>query len=338
MQSHHFVVWRLVPLGLIAALIVALASACGGGSSSEKTATPESGATTTSSAGTGTASAGSSPTGAPSGSAVPAGTVSPGDQVTSEQVLIDYYTALNQQDYPTAYALWANNGAASQQTEAQFAQGYANTVRIQAVFDNPVPASNGVAIGTSILSVVNTPGTPAPGQAVEQYSGVYHLTKQSGSWKISGGDIQRGADATTAPPELADATTALQSYYKALKAGQYAKAFTYWSNEGQANKNSFTAFANGYGSTKSIDAQFGTPVTGGAAGSTYSEVPAVIVSTMVDGSVQTFCGKYTMRKLNVQPFQLLGWHIDSAAVAQTPGGAPTAGQIQQWLSGGCPGS
>ncbi|MGH2634051.1 MAG: hypothetical protein ACRDG3_11625 [Tepidiformaceae bacterium] len=336
MQTHHLI-RRLLPLCLIAALVVALGAACGDDSTSNKTATPGSSASATASAGAGngTSTPGGSPTAAPGSSATPAGAVSAVDQIASEQVLIDYYTALNNQDYTKAYGLWADNGAASQQTATQFAQGYANTVRVEAVFDNATPASNGVSIGATIYSVVNTPATPTPGQAVEQYSGVYHLTKQSGAWKISGGDIQKGPNLAAAPADVADATTALESYYKALNAQQYAKAFTYWSNEGEANGNTFTEFANGYANTKSVDPHFGTPMSGGAAGSIYAEVPAVVISTLADGSTQTFCGKYTMRQVNVPPFQLLGWHIDSASVAQVTGPAPDAAAIQQMLTGGC---
>jgi len=332
---NHHVGRRLLPLCLIAALVVALTAACGGDSTSKNTPTPNANASASATTGTGsTPPAGPSATSA-SGSTTPAGAVSQADQIAAAQTLITYYTALNSQDYPTAYALWADNGAASQQTATQFAQGYANTVRVEAQFDNAIPSSDGVAIGATILSVVNTPSTPTPGQAVEQYTGVYHLKQQAGAWKISGGDIQRGPDATKAPADVTDSPTALQSYYKALNAGQYAKAFTYWSNEGQANGNSFTTFANGYGGTKSIDPHFGTPVLGGAAGSVFATVPAVVVSTMKDGTQQTFCGNYTMRQINVQPFQLLGWHIDSASINQLTGAAPDAATIQKLLTGSC---
>lgn len=334
MQTHNLV-RRLLPLCLIAALVVALAAACGDDSTSNNTPTPNANASASATIGTGSTPPNGSPTASAGGSATPTGAVSQADQIAAAQTLITYYTALNSQDYPTAYALWADNGAASQQTAAQFAQGYANTVRVEAQLDNAVPSSDGVAIGATILSVVNTPSTPTPGQAVEQYTGVYHLKQQAGGWKISGGDIQRGPDATAAPADVTDSPTALQSYYKALNAQQYAKAFTYWSNEGQANGNSFTTFANGYSGTKSIDAHFGTPVLGGAAGSIFATVPAVVISTMNDGTQQTFCGNYTMRQLNVQPFQLLGWHIDSASISQIAGAAPDATTIQKLLTGSC---
>ena len=337
MQSHQLV-RRLIPLCLIAALVVALAAACGDDSTTNKTATPGGGTTVTTSPTTGasgtSATAGSSATTAPA-TDTPVPTAPILDQIGAGQTLISYYTALNSQNYPAAYAMWADNGAASNQTEAEFAQGYANTVRIEAQFQNAIPSSDGVAVAATILSVVNTPTTPTPGQAVETYSGVYHLKQQGGAWKIAGGDIQRGPDATKAPADVVDSTTALESYYKALNAQQYAKAFTYWSNEGEANGSSFSDFANGYTKTKSIAAHLGSPVLGGAAGSTYATVPSVIVSTMTDGSQQTFCGNYTMRQINVQPFQLLGWHIDSAAITQVSGPAPDATTVQHMLTNNC---
>ncbi|HXU25223.1 MAG TPA: hypothetical protein VN697_14440 [Tepidiformaceae bacterium] len=337
MQSQTFI-RRVMPLCLVAALVVALAAACGDDSTSKATATPGGGTTATTSGTTGpagsTATAGSSATAAPA-TATPVATAPIADQIGAGQTLISYYTALNSQNYPAAYAMWADNGAASNQTEAQFAQGYGNTVRIQAQFENAVPSSDGVAVAATILSVVNTPATPTPGQVVETYSGVYHLKQQGGTWKITGGDIQRGPDATKAPADVVDSTTALLSYYKALNDQQYARAFTYWSNEGEANGSSFSDFANGYTNTKSIAAHLGSPVLGGAAGSVYATVPSVIVSTMKDGSQQTFCGNYTMRQINVRPFELLGWHIDSAAITQVSGPAPDATAIQHMLTNNC---
>jgi len=185
------------------------------------------------------------------------------------------------------------------------------------------------------LAELTSEEAPTPGQVVETYSGVYHLKQQGGTWKITGGDIQRGPDATKAPADVVDSTTALLSYYKALNDQQYARAFTYWSNEGEANGSSFSDFANGYTNTKSIAAHLGSPVLGGAAGSVYATVPSVIVSTMKDGSQQTFCGNYTMRQINVRPFELLGWHIDSAAITQVSGPAPDATAIQHMLTNNC---
>ncbi|NNJ13725.1 hypothetical protein EKD04_025705 [Chloroflexales bacterium ZM16-3] len=41
-----------------------------------------------------------------------------------------YYQAINDQNYPRAYTLWAQNGAASEQSYAAFAQGFAQTVQV----------------------------------------------------------------------------------------------------------------------------------------------------------------------------------------------------------------
>src|SRR5487761_2044258 len=100
---------RLLPLCLIGALVVALAAACGNASTGTKTPTPTSPSASATTSTDATPSNGS-PTTSTSGGATPAGAVSQAVQIAAEQTLITYYTALNNQDYPSAYALWADNG------------------------------------------------------------------------------------------------------------------------------------------------------------------------------------------------------------------------------------
>ena len=54
----------------------------------------------------------------------------PGDAL---QLVRDYYAAIDARDYARAYKLWSENGAASQQSPQQFANGFADTtdVRVQ---------------------------------------------------------------------------------------------------------------------------------------------------------------------------------------------------------------
>jgi hypothetical protein len=47
-------------------------------------------------------------------------------QQEAAQVIRDYYSALNRQDYAAAYSAWEGNGASSQQSFEQFRQGFAN--------------------------------------------------------------------------------------------------------------------------------------------------------------------------------------------------------------------
>ena len=80
-------------------------------------------------------------------------------------------------------------------------------------------------------------------------------------------------------------------------------------------------------------AALGTPQIGAAAGSIYAEIPALVSAKQRDGSQQTFCGTYTMRKLNVPPFDQLGWHIEKADMAQHA--AVPAADAARVLANGC---
>jgi hypothetical protein len=46
------------------------------------------------------------------------------------QAMQEYYDAINRHEFARAYTLWANLGTASQQSYAQFTQGYATTTRV----------------------------------------------------------------------------------------------------------------------------------------------------------------------------------------------------------------
>ncbi|MFL5807059.1 MAG: hypothetical protein ACJ8CR_35680 [Roseiflexaceae bacterium] len=54
----------------------------------------------------------------------------PADPNGAVQTLQEYYDAINRHDYAYAYTLWANLGAASKQSFAQFEQGFATTTHV----------------------------------------------------------------------------------------------------------------------------------------------------------------------------------------------------------------
>lgn len=55
----------------------------------------------------------------------------------ARQTVIDYYDAINARDYPRAYAMWGDNGAASGQSYEHFSGGYANTRSVKASVGQP---------------------------------------------------------------------------------------------------------------------------------------------------------------------------------------------------------
>jgi hypothetical protein len=117
----------------------------------------------------------------------------------------------------------------------------------------------------------------------------------------------------------------LASYYNAVNRGEYERAYNYWeSHTGGANGSPTdpASFAAGFAQTASVAVTFGTPVSEGAAGSTFASVPAAIIATAKDGSISTFGGCYVVRRTNAgidpDPAAVL-WRMYSAAI--TPGSA-----------------
>jgi len=53
------------------------------------------------------------------------------EQQKAAQVIRHYYDAINRKDYKSAYADWAANGAASNQSFEQFKRGFANTASVK---------------------------------------------------------------------------------------------------------------------------------------------------------------------------------------------------------------
>lgn len=77
---------------------------------------------------------------APAAEVAPAIAAEPGEPATpsaAKQVVVDYYAAIDAGDYPKAYALWSDKGAASGQTFEHFSGGYANTKSVRAVVGEP---------------------------------------------------------------------------------------------------------------------------------------------------------------------------------------------------------
>ncbi len=100
----------------------------------------------------------------------------------------------------------------------------------------------------------------------------------------------------------------LSSYYAAINAKKYKRAYDYWQNPNESLEN----FSKGYADTKKVRLITEKPVIEGAAGSLYAQVPTVLISTMKSGKKQMFSGCYTLRKSNLRPPDMPkadSWHI-----------------------------
>lgn len=244
------------------------------------------------------------------------------------EIIARYYQAIGQQQYAQAYQLWAEGGAASGQSAEQFAQGFAQTAGVQLALGEASAQGQSASVPVTITSVENLSGGA---QEVRQYSGAYTLRQDAGGWKIASASIQPSATNPQPPAERGDPQALIQAYYGAINAQQYGRAYTYWSGSGAASGQGFAAFAQGFATTAQVDLAFGQAQQDVAAGSAYASLPVGIVAHQRDGSATAFCGSYQLRRVNVEPFQLLGWSIDKAQI----GPAALAASASQVLANGC---
>ncbi|MBD0324863.1 MAG: META domain-containing protein [Pyrinomonadaceae bacterium] len=90
----------------------------------------------------------------------------------------------------------------------------------------------------------------------------------------------------------------LASFYNAVNAKEYERAYRYW----ETLPGSFQDFARGYAETGSVRLIIEPPTRiSSAAGSVYSEVPTVLAVRHRDGSERIFVGCYVTRKSNLRP-------------------------------------
>jgi hypothetical protein len=125
--------------------------------------------------------------------------------------------------------------------------------------------------------------------------------------------------------DRSDPVGTLAAYYTAINARDYRSAFGFWDSQ----PSSYEQFARGFNDTDQVRllVEPSTRVEG-AAGSVYAQIPAIVVSTMRNGSERVFAGCYTMRRSNVQD---RGWQIYRADVSQVSANI----RLSRILSQGC---
>lgn len=117
-------------------------------------------------------------------------------------------------------------------------------------------------------------------------------------------------------PSSAEAAAAVvRRYYRALDARDYGTAWQLWGMDGQPG-NSYEKFRQGYARTRSVQVTLGQsgPVEG-AAGSSHVSIPVTVKARLVDGTRQTFSGRYQLRRVNDvdgASAEQRRWHLDSA--------------------------
>jgi hypothetical protein len=257
------------------------------------------------------------------------------DSAAAIQTVLDYYDAINQRTYDRAYHLWARDGAASNQTFDQFKQGFANTVEVSVQLRAASVRPGTISVPITIAAVVNLPDNASQGQQVQHFRGTYTVQPSQNGWQIASAGIAETHGDIWPPADVGDPLILLQSYYAAINDRDFARAYTYWNNNGAASQQTFTQFSQGFATTDHVVIAAGRPESEGAAGSIFANVPIVIVATQTDGGQQTFCGIYTLRRLDVPPFDQLGWRIEHAAIAQGASVQLGSDQARRLLTNGC---
>jgi heat shock protein HslJ len=122
-----------------------------------------------------------------------------------------------------------------------------------------------------------------------------------------------------------DPVTTLASYFNAINARDYRRAYRFWDSP----PSSFEQFARGFADTERVRLLLEPSArVEGAAGSAYAEIPTIIVATTRSGNDRVFAGCYVLRRSNVQD---RGWQIYRADVAQVP----SSTRLSRILSQGC---
>jgi hypothetical protein len=238
------------------------------------------------------------------------------------QTIIDYYTAINAQQYPAAYKLWNN----PTQTVAQITSVFTGTVESRVRIGDPVIAMDVVTLPVTITAIVNQPNGD---QKVQYFAGTYTVQNNL----ITNTTIAEVAAPTSS--DDSDAAPLVANYYATINELKFSMAYTLWANNGGDSGLSYADFVQSLAAMQGAVVTTGTVQEEGAAGSTYATVPTVSVNTQADGAAQVLCGTYTLRHVNVQPFDQLGWRITQVALNPVAGVPSDAATIQKLLASGC---
>lgn len=117
--------------------------------------------------------------------------------------------------------------------------------------------------------------------------------------------------------EINDAAAVIRDYYAAVNNRNYQKAFELWSGKGEASKQTFEEFKNGFAETAAVEIKTGEPgKMEAAAGSRYITLPLVIEAKTVKGETQKFAGEYVLRRIVVDgaTAEQRAWRIYSADI------------------------
>ncbi len=154
-----------------------------------------------------------------------------------------------------------------------------------------------IDFGATSTAAPATPVSSATATATRTTGSVPLLTP-SATGSSATATPQGTATAGTSPQYLDDRSTAQEvilSYYNAINAKQYARAYSYWeTNVDSSQLPPFQQFQHGYATTLAVGVTFGSVSSGVGAGQIYFSVPVELQSKTSDNGEQTFVGCYTL--------------------------------------------
>lgn len=121
------------------------------------------------------------------------------DDAKAAAVVTRYYAAIDARDYPTAYALWGDNGERSGKSAAAFAQGFADTRSSTVRITGDVPVEGGA--GSLYAEVPVEVTATLNGGREQRFTGTYVLrrvndvdgsTSEQRRWHIDSAKLRAG--------------------------------------------------------------------------------------------------------------------------------------------------
>ncbi|VXB47239.1 conserved exported hypothetical protein [Luteimonas sp. 9C] len=184
--------------------------------------------------------------------------------------------------------------------------------------DGPLPQPQQNAGGVTGLSGAPGPGNiplggeqPLPETGIEEDAlAPLEDNPETGLAGVPGETAAPGPEPT---PE--EAAAVIRTYYAAINALDYPRAYTLWYDGGRASGQPPEQFAAGFGDTSVVMVDIGAPgPVDAAAGSRFIEIPVSLRAQQTDGSSRRFEGRYVLRRAMVDGASdaQRAWRIASA--------------------------
>ncbi|MEZ4670989.1 MAG: hypothetical protein R3E39_24055 [Anaerolineae bacterium] len=263
------------------------------------------------------------------------------DQRTEPTALLaSYYNAISRGDYARAYHYWEQ--APAEQTELQFANGFADTFGARVLVELPIFADAGAGnLYASVPTLVIALRTDLTQQF---YQGCFVLHKTNvpvgnaaepdPNWYLQRATLRQVAapdftslaasceahtNLTENPfePQTLDPLGVIETYFTSIAKFDISSAETNWENA--ADDVVISTYSRELRAMLSFNLFVNPEIYGqGAAGSSYAKVPAMLMLNAPDGTHSYLTGCYTTRASNVPVGDATtpdpNWHITVATV------------------------